>query len=156
MKITKRGFPSSSILGNEGGGAFWNWRDCIPFLPFAWTTSTCRPLSLSWWFSFWVVWVENRECLTNPSPFVLELDKGSRTTAFRDIATSIFHFHFPCPQFLGHTVYAEDSYPLLHSPRIHSGFWMVHKSKWSATNVAITKPIDSSTWAHSPHINKSH
>lgn len=89
MKITNLGLPSSSILGKEGGGCLWNWRACIPFFPFAWTTNTC--FCLCW--GCWVVLLEEQsECLTNPSSIVLELDKGSRISAFRDITTSIFHY----------------------------------------------------------------
>lgn len=85
--MTNLGLPSSSILGKEGGGVFWNWRACIPLLPFASTTNMC--LCLCW--GFWVIVLEeNSECFTNTSSCVLEFDKGSRTSAFRDMLASIF------------------------------------------------------------------
>lgn len=90
MKMTKRGLPSSSILGNEGGGGLWNWRACSPLLPLACTTNTRRCLSRP--LGFWVVLEENSECLTSTSSCVLELDNGSRTSAFRDIPTSVYVF----------------------------------------------------------------
>lgn len=85
--MTNLGLPSSSILGKEGGGVFWNWRACIPLLPFASTTNT--RFCLCW--GFWVIVLEeNSECFTNTSSCVLEFDKGSRTSAFRDMLASIF------------------------------------------------------------------
>lgn len=87
IKTTKRGLPSSSILGIGGGWRLWNWRSCIPFLPFAWTTSAWPWLCLQ---AFWVVFEDTSECLTKPSSWVLEFDNGSRTTAFKDRPTSIF------------------------------------------------------------------
>lgn len=93
MKITKRGFPSSSIFG-RGGADLWYWRPVIPFLPFASTTKCLYSLTL-----FWVVVAvdilvpvlveENKECLISESSWVLELDMGNLTKWFKDIAASI-------------------------------------------------------------------
>lgn len=100
MKMTNLGFPSSSILGKGGGGVRWYWRAIIPFFPFASTTNTCRCRRWGWTVQLFLR-LENRECLAGASSWSLELERGRRTSAFRDIVTSIsdytlsFSFSYP-------------------------------------------------------------
>lgn len=85
--MTNLGLPSSSILGRGGIGGLWNWRACIPLFPLASTTSSGRPC-----FGLGAVGAREltSECFTSSSSCApLELDRGSRTRAFRDMPASI-------------------------------------------------------------------
>lgn len=109
MKTTKRGNPSSSILGKGGGAALPYWRAAIPFFPLASTTNCPKFLCFFWV----VVLVEKKECLTNESSrVVLELEIGNLIKGFKDIATSIFSPNFSlysiCSQNLCFKVYRNE------------------------------------------------